>query len=397
MKPHRLTGEKGDRLSPFLPFSLIVFLKTAKGILILCTLLVVPGLAQIGNPSRAEKSTEGRPDLSGLPANEAKAIKNACSYTRKYEGPGEYYRCLQSGIATLQKSGGRPDLSGLPANEAKAIENACSYTRKYEGPGEYYRCLQSEIATLQKFLGPTTKGLRTNEPTPGLAGRPIEEATTGKGKEQRVERLDRKKSPEGHTAPPKEEFGDRPSPDSPSRISPQHTYANQPTKKPVTDSFLRALGVVLLLFIGRGIYKRVSTKPCIHCDARTANNTRICDACRRRIDNENAKAQERERQEREARKRAEENKRREEERAQGQRKRGEDARPKKPSSGQGFDPYEVLQVTRGASKQEIKAAYLELIKQYHPDKVSHLGKEFQEIAKEKTQAINRAYEMLISS
>lgn len=60
----------------------------------------------------------------------------------------------------------------------------------------------------------------------------------------------------------------------------------------------------------------------------------------------------------------------------------------------GFDAYEVLGVASGATKEQIKAAYLNLIKQYHPDKVSHLGKEFQEMAKEKTQAINRAYEIL---
>jgi len=33
---------------------------------------------------------------------------------------------------------------------------------------------------------------------------------------------------------------------------------------------------------------------------------------------------------------------------------------------------------------------------YHPDKVSHLGEEFQQIAKEKSQEINRAYEMVCS-
>jgi DnaJ-domain-containing protein 1 len=41
----------------------------------------------------------------------------------------------------------------------------------------------------------------------------------------------------------------------------------------------------------------------------------------------------------------------------------------------GFDPYQALRITSGASKEEIKAAYFNLIKQYHPDKVSHLGQE----------------------
>jgi DnaJ-class molecular chaperone len=63
----------------------------------------------------------------------------------------------------------------------------------------------------------------------------------------------------------------------------------------------------------------------------------------------------------------------------------------------GFDPYQVLRITRGASKEEIKAAYFNLIKQYHPDKVSHLGQEFQKLADEKAQLINRAYQILMSS
>ena len=32
-----------------------------------------------------------------------------------------------------------------------------------------------------------------------------------------------------------------------------------------------------------------------------------------------------------------------------------------------MDPYEVLGVRQGASEEEIKAAYKELVKKYHPD------------------------------
>jgi len=44
------------------------------------------------------------------------------------------------------------------------------------------------------------------------------------------------------------------------------------------------------------------------------------------------------------------------------------------------------------SIDEIKKRYKELMSKYHPDKVQHLGKEFQVIAEEKTRRIQEAYE-----
>ena len=57
-----------------------------------------------------------------------------------------------------------------------------------------------------------------------------------------------------------------------------------------------------------------------------------------------------------------------------------------------LSPFEVLGVRRGATKEEIKTAYKKLLSLYHPDKVAHLGEEIQKIAREKTLAINRAYQ-----
>jgi DnaJ-domain-containing protein 1 len=70
------------------------------------------------------------------------------------------------------------------------------------------------------------------------------------------------------------------------------------------------------------------------------------------------------------------------------------ARPITKSETSAFDPYAVLGVSPNASLEEIRAAYRREMVNYHPDKVAHLGKELQELAKTKAQEINRAFEEL---
>ena len=57
-------------------------------------------------------------------------------------------------------------------------------------------------------------------------------------------------------------------------------------------------------------------------------------------------------------------------------------------------PHEILGVSPEATQEEIRAAYICLAKQYHPDKVAHLGKEFQELADKKFKEIQQAYARL---
>jgi DnaJ like chaperone protein len=58
------------------------------------------------------------------------------------------------------------------------------------------------------------------------------------------------------------------------------------------------------------------------------------------------------------------------------------------------DPFEVLGIEKNASKDKIKEAYRKMANKYHPDRVVHLGKEFQEIAEKRFKEIQKAYEML---
>ncbi|TXD83844.1 molecular chaperone DjiA [Subsaximicrobium wynnwilliamsii] len=56
--------------------------------------------------------------------------------------------------------------------------------------------------------------------------------------------------------------------------------------------------------------------------------------------------------------------------------------------------YKILEITKAATNDEVKAAYRKMAKKYHPDKVMHLGKEHQEGAEEKFRQVQLAYEQL---
>lgn len=57
-----------------------------------------------------------------------------------------------------------------------------------------------------------------------------------------------------------------------------------------------------------------------------------------------------------------------------------------------MNPYEVLGLKPGASQDEIKNAYRNLIKKYHPDKF--IDNPLQDLAEQKIREINEAYDML---
>jgi len=71
------------------------------------------------------------------------------------------------------------------------------------------------------------------------------------------------------------------------------------------------------------------------------------------------------------------------------------ARPGGAAERAGWDPWRVLGVRRGATREEVTSAYRDLLKRYHPDRVADLGEELQRVAHEKTLEIQRAYDELM--
>ncbi len=54
----------------------------------------------------------------------------------------------------------------------------------------------------------------------------------------------------------------------------------------------------------------------------------------------------------------------------------------------------TLGLARGASADDIKRAWRQLSLENHPDRVTHLGEEFRQLAEERMRAINAAYDVL---
>jgi hypothetical protein len=73
----------------------------------------------------------------------------------------------------------------------------------------------------------------------------------------------------------------------------------------------------------------------------------------------------------------------------------EQPRAETPKDSKGESPYDILNVSPNAARDEVTAAYRKLAQMNHPDKVAGLAKEFQELAEKRMKAINAAYEQLM--
>lgn len=56
--------------------------------------------------------------------------------------------------------------------------------------------------------------------------------------------------------------------------------------------------------------------------------------------------------------------------------------------------FKILEISPSATDDEVKKAYRKMAIKFHPDKVAHLGEEFQDRAKEKFQKVSEAYEAI---
>ena len=66
------------------------------------------------------------------------------------------------------------------------------------------------------------------------------------------------------------------------------------------------------------------------------------------------------------------------------------------ANGNGRD-YEALGISASAEREEVKRAYRELVKKYHPDRVLHLGDEFRQLAQKKFVEVQEAYDRICAA
>ena len=68
--------------------------------------------------------------------------------------------------------------------------------------------------------------------------------------------------------------------------------------------------------------------------------------------------------------------------------------PVEPQDPKSKTAYEILEISSQATWPEIKQAYQDRIRQYHPDRLADMAPELQEIAQQRSAEINAAYEKL---
>jgi len=296
-----------------------------------------------------------------------------------------YLACLRTQLASLRTDFGR-DLSRLSAPDRKAVDTACNDVRTRSGREAYLDCLGNQLTVLR------AKRNKNN-----AAAAPVMPVIIDDGAALQT--------------------------------------AQDQNQSGSSSSMLIFGGVALFgLIAGGGTFlflktRRVSHK-CRVCGDQVQSSGDLCQKCRHeaaeavrrsvaeRAEQQRAQAEEAQRQKEQAERDEEERLRKareeEETRVRRQREREQEAERKRAAeekrlreeedrerrlavavAGGEFDPYELLEVSRGASQDEIRAAYEVAREKSDPSQVSHLSDEVQEHFRKKSKAVERAFQMLV--
>ena len=355
--------------------------------LIVCTLVFAVTAAALGAAQQAGTSEE----TAATPIEQA-LIEHVCSVVPPSGGPesDRYLVCLRSQLSSLRADFGR-DLGRLSAADRKTLDSVCNRVRNAQGRDAYLDCLGAQLLSIRN-----KRSRGTSPPAPEAAPLPTPAEIAAPG-----------------GAPP----------------------ALPPTAFDLVIVFAGSAGVwigaIVLIVLAAGggalffLKTRRASHKCRVCGSDVPAAGDLCQKCRHEAAEavrraaaeraEQARAQEaeqkrqKEQEEEQRREKAQqededrllhEHQQRQEEarkRAEGERRQEEEAREQRQSAvvpQEEFDPYAVLEVARNASKDDIRAAYEEAKAKCDPAQVAHLGDEVQEHFRLKSQAVERAYQIL---
>jgi hypothetical protein len=346
---------------------------------IVCTLMLAVTAAALGAGQQAGTSEEA----AATPLEQA-LIEHVCSVVPPSGGPesDRYLVCLRSQLSSLRADFGR-DLGRLSAADRKTLDSVCNRVRNAQGRDAYLDCLGAQLLSIRN-----KRSRGTSPPAPEAAPLP---------------------TPAEIAAP-----GGAP-----------------PARQASSGSAGVWIGAIVLIVLAAGggalffLKTRRASHKCRVCGSDVAAAGDLCQKCRheaaeavrraaaeraeharaqeedqkRQKEQEEEQRREKAQQEEEARLLHEHQQRQEEarQRAEDERRQEEEAHEQRQSAvvpQEEFDPYALLEVSRNASKDDIRAAYEEAKLKCDPAQVSHLGDEVQEHFRWKSQAVERAYQIL---
>jgi hypothetical protein len=354
---------------------------------------------------------EGASDPGGATAIEQALVEHACSATRT-SGATEtdaYRDCLSAQLLSLRADLGR-DLSRLSSSERRTLDSVCSDVRAASGREAYVECLSARLASL--------RNRRKNATPPPSQGSAL--------------------APPAVSAPA--------SPAPPARQA--SWWASRFWIGATIVTLFVAVGGVLLAVKLLAVKARPLPRVCRVCGNDVPESGDLCQPCRHEaaeavrnaaaeragqqraqpgapnaatalgwrpgapnaatalgwrpgaaLEEEHRAQKALQEEEGEARLRQEEEERQREkdagEREEARQRQEEEARQRSQAvSEEVFDPYAVLGVPQGASREDIEVAYQKAKSKYDPDQVAHLSAEVQEHYRVKAEAVQRAHQKI---